>query len=246
MIKDTTGSGGDITIPIDDHGGETSKVVVSIVDENGNVVKREEIDNPGSSVDVNLDGVDPGKYDVVVDYYDDEGNHIGSTTTPIAKTDGDGKVELDIVTETEAVDTIEINIYDENGNLVRVVKIDRGTGTVYVYDADGNLINTIPNGYVDGKLVVPMEGLASGDYTFEVTYRDANGNVVGVPFSSKASYTAKATPVPDTGAFFQNLNISREDFLVTGLLIFFVFGVVAFGIVARNRSTSPKKHSKKR
>ena len=29
--------------------------------------------------------------------------------------------------------------------------------------------------------------------------------------------------------------VSKEDYLVTGLIVFFVFGVVAFGIVARNR-----------
>ena len=246
-IKDSTGTGGSVEIPIDDHGGQTDKVVITIVDKDtGEVVKREEIDNPGDSVNVDFGDLGPGNYDVVVDYYDDQGNKIDSTTTPVVKSDTSGKVELDVVPEVDAVETIEVNIYDENGELVRIVKIDPGTGTVYVYDADGNLIDTIPNGYVNGKLVVPMDGLASGDYTIEIVYRDANGNIVGIPYSAKANYTAKATPVPDTGAFFQNLNISKEDYLITGLLIFFVFAVVGFGIVARGRRNKTKAHARKR
>ena len=41
--------------------------------------------------------------------------------------------------------------------------------------------------------------------------------------------------VPDTGSFFKNLNISNEDYIITGLIIFFVFSIIGFGIVARKK-----------
>ena len=143
-------------------------------------------------------------------------------------------------------DEVTIEVKDDNDDVVRIIEIDPETGKVTIEDGDGNVIQEIENGYKDGKLDIPMAGLDSGDYQIVITYKDADGNIIGIPYTAEISYTAKATPVPDTGAFFQNLNISKEDYLITGLLIFFVFAVVGFGIVAKSRGDKAKTHAKKR
>lgn len=144
----------------------------------------------------------------------------------------------------ETVTTIETKIYSPEGNLVRITKADVNTGTLYVYDASGNLLFTIENGYKDGKLTIPMEGLPYSDnyYTGEIVFRNAENKLVGGVIRLKIKYQGTSPVVPDTGSFFQGLNISREDYLITGLIAFMAIGVVAFSIVARNRGNS--KHNK--
>ena len=246
VVKNDNGGNEDVTIPLEDQGQDVSKAVITVVDKDtGEVVKTIEVDNPGDSVDVDFGDLPAGNYDVNVDYYDENGNKIGSSTTPVSKTDSEGKVDLDVDTSVDTVDKIEIIVRDKDGDVVRIIEVDRNTGNVIVRDANGNIIKEIPNGYVNGKLNIPMDGLDSGDYNIEVIYRDKNGNIVGVPYSTNVDYTAKEVPVPNTGAFFQNLNISKQDYLVTGLIIFFVFGVVAFGVVMRGRKAKAS-HKKKR
>ena len=149
----------------------------------------------------------------------------------------------------DVVTTIETDIYsDATGELVRKVVADRFSGTVYVYDPEGNLIFTIPNGDTEvngkGDLTIPMEGLESGDYTGIIMYKNKDGRLVGNTKTIRIKYDAgKAIIVPDTGSFFQGLNISREDYLITGAVVFAVIGVVAFGVVARTRNN--KKVSRK-
>ncbi len=152
----------------------------------------------------------------------------------------DGEISVDIK-PTEDTDKIIIEVHDKDGELVRIIVIDPETGTVYVYDGEGHLIDTIEGGYKDGKIDIPMDGLDDGEYTFSVRYEDADGNIIGVPFEFSATYKAKPVPTPDTGAFLQNLNISKQDYLITGLLIFFVFAIVGFGIVARGRKSKVTK-----
>lgn len=238
-IVDTDGTGEDkVKIPIEEQEEETKKVIITVVDDEGNVVKTIEIENPtpGSDVDIDFSDLDEGNYHVIVDYYDENGEKIGSTTTDVTKSDDEGNVSVDIDKTIDTVTTIEGAIYDEDGNIVRRLVADRETGTVYVYDANGNLIEVIPNGYKDGKFIIPMTDLPSGNYTTVITFKDANGKIIGNGVTVKVKYDGgQAIVVPDTGSFFQGLNISREDYLITGLVVFMVIGVVAFGVVARNR-----------
>ena len=229
-----------VDITIKDQEEEVGKVVITVVnEETGEVEKTIEVDDPSSGdvVNVDLSDIEGGKYEVIVDYYDDNGEKIDSTTTPVTKTDSEGNATIEVEKEVNTVTTIEATIYDEEGNIVRVIKADRETGIVYVYDGEGRLLYTIADGYKNDKdLTIPMEGLEDGEYTTVISYEDMNGRQVG---NSKSytikNYSGSAVLVPDTGGFFQGLNISREDYLITGLAVFMVIGVVAFGVVARNR-----------
>lgn len=46
---------------------------------------------------------------------------------------------------------------------------------------------------------------------------------------------------PDTGRFLQKLNVSSEDYLVTSLIVFFIIGVVAIGIITRKQGNKSRK-----
>lgn len=239
VVVDKDGTGSEVEVTVKDQGEDIGKVVIIIKDKDGNEVARIEVDNPapGQKIDVPLpDNLPAGEYTVTTEYYNPGGEKIDTTEENFSKSDNSGKVPVDITNKVDSVTEIEVTIYDKDGNIVRILRGDRETGVVRVYDKDGKLLFEIPNGLVDGKIVVPMEGLDSGDYTTVITYKNKYGKQVGNSSTVKIKYDAgKAIIVPDTGSFFQNLNISREDYLITGLVVFMIIGVVAFGVVARNR-----------
>ena len=141
-------------------------------------------------------------------------------------------VDIDVVT------TLETAIYDENGNLVRNVVIDRATGNAKVYDKNGNFLFDASGVYVNGKLKFIMDGLEHGIYKAHLRFFNANHKQIGGTIIYTIDYTS-GTPiiVPDTGSFFQGLNISREDYLITGIVVFAIIGVVGFGIVKKTHGT---------
>ena len=107
--------------------------------------------------------------------------------------------------------------------------------TVEVYLGD-ELIATINRADFNKITKISFDGRENDEYTFDVIAKNASGEILYKPYQVTFDYEGMHIPdtdVPDTGFFFQNLNISKEDYLVTGLIIFFVFGIVAFGIVAR-------------
>lgn len=140
--------------------------------------------------------------------------------------------------EIDVVTTIETSIFDENGNLVRTVVTDRATGIGTIYDKDGNKLFEAAGVYENGKLNFPMDGLAYGIYKAEVRFKNSNQKQIGNTLIYTIDYTS-GTPiiVPDTGSFFQGLNISREDYLITGIVVFAIIGVVGFGIVKKTHGT---------
>lgn len=138
---------------------------------------------------------------------------------------------------------------------------DEATGDLIIdleYDEDevGKVVVDI---YVDGKPVHQVEvesptkqiripastvdSWGEGDITFVVTTYNKNNQQV---YQTEYNFTeipntgTGGSGAPDTGGLFQNLNIAREDYLITGLIIFFIFAIVAFGVVARSRKSNRK------
>lgn len=246
IVLDRDSSGENVGVEVKDHEKEIKKAVVTIKDSDGNVVGYKEFDHPtpGTDMNIELDGSLPaGIYTVITDYYDTDDQIVDTVITTLIKTGTDGHGDVKIDTEIDTVKTIIGDIYDANGDLVRQVIADRETGEVKVYDKDGNLIMTIPDGYKDGSgITIPFAGLDWGDYTVKISFRNQYNKPVGDIYVYKVSWYGNV-PVPDTGGFFQGLNISREDYLITGLAVFMIIGVVAFGIVARNkRNKTSRKH----
>ena len=136
----------------------------------------------------------------------------------------DGLTYLDLHYDTTNSDikTIGIEIYDENGNLM-------------------NAISPITVSSPDIRIELPFSenNLATGKYKIEITAYNVTGTALYKPYATYYYY--ENIPAPNTGRLFKGLNISRTDYLVTGLLIF--FSVSVLGIIFITRSKNNKKRA---
>lgn len=141
----------------------------------------------------------------------------------------DGKVYLDLQydTENENINTIGINIYDENGNLV-------------------NVLSPITVNTPDMRVELPFaeNNLPTGNCRIEITAYNAEGEALYKPYITYYYY--EMIPVPNTGALFSNLNISRTDYLVTGLIIFFLAAILGIVFIVKGRSNKSRLNKKRR
>lgn len=221
------------------NGVKDIKLKVVNYDGDGNVIYEEEI--------WNFEGdYSPGTKDFVLNL-DDLGGYGNFVFTASAVDYDNRTIERTLSVEykdSEVGDykTIKIGIYDDDGKLVRVAVIDRETGKMEVYDAGGDLLFTIPDALKpDGKFEVPFDGLEYGEYTVEVRYLDKNNNQVGEIYVYTVKYYGdeEYIPVPDTGGLFKGLDISSEDYIITGVLMLGIFSVVVF---AATRKKPQSRH----
>lgn len=119
----------------------------------------------------------------------------------------------------------------------------------YIYiTIDGVVVkdeNGQPKKFHDGD-PIPVENLVAKDngepYVIGLTAYDADNNALYTEFTyNYVSDLVPDTGAPDTGGLLKTLNISNEDYLITGLLAFFVISVVALGIMMRGRATKSAK-----
>lgn len=148
---------------------------------------------------------------------------------------GEAIAELNYNGNNTDIKEIKLEIYDENGNLVNIsspIIINRPNTTAVLPFAENNL----------------PEGL----YTIKATALDNNGDPIGI--SAYATYKYVVVPIPDTsdpgsgpsvtpgtnapdtGGLFNGLNISRSDYLISGLFIFFLVGLGGLYFIAKKSS----------
>lgn len=128
---------------------------------------------------------------------------------------------------------------------VSVTQFGDDVSSAEVYLGD-ELIGTLSlSDLMAGKTVpVSMSGRPSGTYIIKVVAKNADGKTIYIPFTITIEYQAAEVPdagAPDTGGLFRNLNISNEDYLTTGLIMFFVLGIVALGIVFSGKKSEGGK-----
>ncbi|MBR3180385.1 hypothetical protein IKF57_02555 [Candidatus Saccharibacteria bacterium] len=131
------------------------------------------------------------------------------------------------------IDTIKIEIYDQNGNpviLSKPITIKRPNKTAI--------------------LDFTADNLPDGTYTIVAVAYDNSGNPIGNPAYTTYDYakvpipdtntpttpTTPSTNAPDTGGLFNGLNISRSDYLISGLFIFFLVGLGGLYFIAKKSS----------
>lgn len=130
-------------------------------------------------------------------------------------------------TGTGDVASIEIDIFDENGNKIT---------------PPSPITVTPPQTSIE----IPFDdyNLPSGTYTIAITAYGADGEELYKSFLLYYVYEAiqvPATGTPDTGGFFQNLNISQSDYLITGVGFFLIVGIAGAIYVAKNKKTSRRR-----
>lgn len=130
---------------------------------------------------------------------------------------------------------------ESEGEVARIV--------LNVYDSDGNLVTELSPITVyppTTRVEIPIAdtNLPSGEYTVEVIAYNADGVQLYEPYILKFYY--ETIPVPDTGAMFGSLNISKTDYLATGLLIFLLAAVLGMVFVMKNKGNKAKLGRKRR
>ncbi|MBR0479758.1 hypothetical protein IJJ49_00620 [Candidatus Saccharibacteria bacterium] len=143
---------------------------------------------------------------------------------------------------------------DEDTGLIYVdleYEGDDGTGTgevakieINVYDEDGNLVTPLSPITVtppETSVEIPFSDydLPSGTYKIEVVAYDDEDNELYRAYTLYIVY--EAIPVPDTGALFKNLNIAQADYLITGLIAFFAFGLFGIFFIAKKQKKSSRR-----
>ena len=158
-----------------------------------------------------------------------------------------GAVSEDPETGNTVLD-LDYDPYDESG--VGTGEVD--SVVINVYDEDGNLVTPLSPIHVnapDKQVPLSFDGLPEGNYTIELIAYNIDGEELYKKYLLTYYYPGDivvpetGTPdAPDTGGLFGRLNISNADFLATGLLIFFLAGIcgVVF-ILKKDRKSNKRK-----
>lgn len=117
--------------------------------------------------------------------------------------------------------------------------------TYQLYDTNGNAVSKVfsavtdnpeRGGYLDLSAALSGLNLPAGRYFIRITgysSADASGNVLGTA-SVYFDYAGASPNVPDTGSILSALNISKADYLITGLIGFGLISIIAFFVVKRS------------
>ena len=128
---------------------------------------------------------------------------------------------------TAGVESIKYQLFDDNNNPV--------TDPVTV-----NTPNPETGGYMDIEIDLTNLRLESGKYhivTVGYSGKNASGQVIGTS-TVDFNYVSPDSPaVPDTGSLLASLNISRVDYLITGMIAFTGISVAALFIVLKSKKS---------
>lgn len=102
-----------------------------------------------------------------------------------------------------------------------------------------NTSNPTAGGYMDIEIDLTNLNMDSGKYqilTIGHAGEDGSGQTIGSSLV-KFDYTSPDSPnVPDTGSLFSALNISRADYLITGIAGFTAISIAALFIVLKSKN----------
>lgn len=219
-------------------------VRLKFVDKDGNVHEDilEDIDNigytPGDrTLNINLNDYGYGDYTITALGTGEDGVSdddviefkyipITGTVEQDDKEGGDPTLVLDYDEDSEIINKIGIVLYDENGNIIESVP---------------PIVVTPPTKEV--SLPFYSYDLPPGKYIIEITTYDQNDNILYRSYEIFYIYAPKGEDlvVPNTGANSSGLNISKIDYLATGLLVFFSAGIIGLFFVARGKKSQKKR-----
>ncbi|MBR3138039.1 hypothetical protein IKG41_01695 [Candidatus Saccharibacteria bacterium] len=219
-----------------------AEFILEYIDEEGHVhtyplgtrtIPEAEQDQGTGTLNINFEdyGNNYGDYNVKIigtgvdgDAYE---NVIAITYWPITGTveeiedTGDADVSLDYLANNDEITEIIINVYDENHNLIDV-------------------LSPIKVRVPSRKAVIPFSdtNLPKGNYIITITGIGNDGQPLHEPYPMNYYYEpieVPSTDVPDTGSFFATTNISENDYLITGLLVFGIVGICGIFFIAKDK-----------
>ena len=161
------------------------------------------------------------------------------TAGDITNTD-DGKMDVEILydpintldeAEDKKIDHVVVTLYDTDGN--PIAEFD--PQTVYLDPETNKVVATID---------FAGHNLPDGDYIIGLTAYGTNGKPLYKTLYYRVNYKKGGggdtpIPVPDTGQFMEVLNISKTDYLITGIIAFTIVGLTgAIIIIRRDKKNS--------
>ncbi|MBR3329077.1 hypothetical protein IKG29_00910 [Candidatus Saccharibacteria bacterium] len=244
------------SVPYIYDGAETVIIKIEYIDTDGNPHEYtlDTIDadfSTGSgTIDLDLSGPGYGYGDYVITITGEREGDFPSedsfsfTYSPVVASleeeSGDDNATLNLYydDDSEEIDYFEIIIYDENGDEVAripAINVTPPIETVILPFAD----NEVPGGTYYISVIAYNEDDEALFEPFWLTY----------VYEPKSEPTPTPTPkpepdsesdsivVPNTGGLMGGLNISRSDFLITGLIIFFFVGIggILFTVKGRRK-----------
>lgn len=131
--------------------------------------------------------------------------------------------------------------YDDESGLWNAIG-----ATIMINDTDsGKLLKEIgvePFPTDSYRLILSNYGLPSGNYTITIKIAyEYKGKIYYIYYTYYITYKAPSMKVPDTGGLFGNLNISKTDYLMTGLIVFGVIGLGGFVFIARRGKRTTRR-----
>lgn len=236
---------------------ESAKGILSYYDENGNLIN-EQIGlkslNPGGyTVGGNGDSFFPvdltnypaaSRYTIYLEGTNPNGQKdtdsieilyrplVPENVIPDEETE-DPIIQMEYVNPTD-VAAIEVTVTDENGNIIKYTDPADGVEKPFVQRFDGPSFDELKLDFLGHGIT------SSGTYRLELRAFATNGNRIGAPIYVTYTFEGREVPItPDTGSFLSKLNLAREDYILTGVIIF--GGAVALVAILLHR----KKHSHK-
>lgn len=176
-----------------------------------------------------------GEYEIAVNGTGNDGSPVEKTIEfsyyPVVAT-----VETDDETGTTYVD-LDYDPYDPSG--AGDGKVDKIV--IIVKDENGQVIDSIPPIIVDAptkrvELPLAENGLGSGKYIIDLQAYGSEGDSLYLPYVVDLDFKNIPVPsagTPDTGSLFAGLNISKADYIITGLVIFGMVAVGSFVMIRR-------------
>ena len=182
-----------------------------------------------------------GDYEVEVEGYIGDSRVAGPATVEFETNPiGDGTTITK--EESEGGDKYYLDVeYDVNKEIPGSTDVDRISVRIF---KNGEEVTT-PLTIVapDTRIEIPFAEWGDGDYRIELTAYDINGEAIFKSPSYVLFYTYSSgggdepIPVPatgDTGGIMGNLNISKTDYIITGLIIFGIIGISAAVFISKH------------
>lgn len=140
-------------------------------------------------------------------------------------TEQPGKDPIIDIEIDDDVEYVEVEVYDKDGNPV----LDKD-GNQVIIKVDKDQVDP-ETGEIKVKIPLSDYGVPEGEYIFVIKGYDKDGNIISVT-THKFKYTpasgTKDPETPNTGSVLQELNISRADYIVAGLVVF--AGIIGFAM----------------
>lgn len=140
---------------------------------------------------------------------------------------------------------------DEDGPLLWIPSVASNVNLILIKTMNGEIVGRAEGDftaeeYRNGFYIrLHLNNVSCQEWLMLEAYRVTNGDYANATLIYAEKFSAADTCIfvpntgaPDTGGLFQDLNISKEDYLITGLIVFFVLGIVGFGVVTSNHKSA--------